>query len=195
MRVLLLLAHPSPQSLTHAAANAATEALRSSGHHVDVIDLYAIGYRARMSPEERHAYHTDDPLVDPMVAEHVALLKQADALVFCYPTWWSTLPAILKAWFERTMVPGVGFVFNDNGKVRPGLRHVKQLVGISTYGSKWWYVKAMNDNGRRTIQRALHISTGFKTRTSWIPLYAVDTSTQAQREAFLAKVSKRMASL
>ena len=195
MRVMLLVAHPSPASLTHAAAAAATAALRSSGHHVDVIDLYAIGYRARMSAEERRAYHTDDPIVDPTVAEHVALLKRADALVFCYPTWWSTLPAILKAWLERTMVPGVGFVFNANGKVRPGLTHVKKLVGISTYGSKWWYVKAMNDNGRRTLQRTLHISTGFKTRTAWLPLYAVDTSTPAQRQAFLDRITKRMSAL
>ena len=195
MRVLLLVAHPSPASFIHAAANAATVALRSSGHHVDVIDLYAIGYRAWMSAEERHAYHSDDPIADPTVAEHVALLGQADALVFCYPTWWSTLPAILKAWLERTMVPGVGFVFNANGKVRPGLTHVKQLIGISTYGSKWLYVKAINDNGRRTLQRTLRMSTGLTTRTAWLPFYAVDSSTPQQRRAFLDRITKRMAAL
>ena len=44
-------------------------------------------------------------------------------LVFVYPTWWSGLPAILKGWLERVMVPGVGFVFDEQtGKVRPGLR-------------------------------------------------------------------------
>lgn len=195
MRVMLLIAHPSPGSLTHAAAARAVEALRAAGHHVDVLDLYAIGYAAQLSPEERRRYETDDPVVDPMVAEHITLVQQAEVLVFCYPTWWSSMPAIMKAWLERTMVPGVGFVFNDKGVVRPGLTNVRRLVGISTYGSKWWYVKAMNDNGRRTIKRALHISTGLRTRTTWIPLYSVDTSTPAQRERFLDRVAQRMRAL
>jgi putative NADPH-quinone reductase len=192
---MLLLAHPSTGSLTHAAAAAATTALRANGHHVDVIDLYAIGYQPVLSADERRVYHTDEPIVDPMVGEHVALLRQADALVFCYPTWWSSLPAILKAWLERTMVPGVGFVFNADGKVRPGLGHIKRIAGISTYGSKWWYVKAINDNGRRTLMRALRMSAGWRTRTAWVPLYAVDTSTPEQRQAFLDRVAKRMAAL
>jgi NAD(P)H dehydrogenase (quinone) len=195
MQVLLVVAHPSSDSLTQAAANTAIAALRANGHHVDVLDLYAIGYRASLSAEERHAYHGDHPIVEPVVAEHVALLQQAEALVFCYPTWWSSLPAILKAWFERTMVPGVGFVFNDKGKVRPGLRQVRRIVGISTYGSKFTYVKVINDNGRRIVQRTLRSSCGRQARTSWVPLYAVDTTTPEQRADFLRRIEQRMAKL
>ena len=53
--------------------------------------------------------------------------------MFVYPTWWSGLPAILKGWLERVMVPGVGFTFDSRtGKVKPGLTHVRRIVGIST---------------------------------------------------------------
>ena len=78
-----------------------------------MLDLYAVGFAAAMSPEERHAYHGDEPIIDPLVAEHAALVLRADALVFVYPTWWSGLPAILKGWLERVMVPGVGFRFDE----------------------------------------------------------------------------------
>ena len=89
--------------------------LRSSkaGHQVTVLDLYGEGFRAAMSNGEWLAYHSDRPILDPMVERHAEIVKQAEALVFVYPTWWSTMPAILKGWLERVMVPGVGFVFDE----------------------------------------------------------------------------------
>ncbi|MEO5902206.1 MAG: NAD(P)H-dependent oxidoreductase, partial [Ilumatobacteraceae bacterium] len=119
----------------------------------------------------------------------------ADTLIFVYPTWWSTMPAILKGWLERVMVPGVGFVFDASGRVRPGLTHVRRLVGISTYGSPHWYVRLVNDNGRRTISRALRMSTGWRTRTTWLPLYGVDATTIQQRDAFVAGVASAVGRL
>ena len=112
-----------------------------------------------MTPDERRAYHGDEPILDPVVARHAEIVTAADALVFVYPTWWSGLPAILKGWLERVMVPGVGFRFDERtGKVRPGLGQMRHLVGISTYGSPRSYVRFVNDNGRRIITRALRLS-------------------------------------
>lgn len=195
MNALVLIAHPCDDSFTHAAARAAVAGLEAAGHTVDVIDLYAEGFRAHMSYDERIAYETDDPITDPQVADHAARLKRADALVFVYPTWWSGQPAILKGWLERVMVPGVGFVLNDRNKVVPGLRHVKRIVGISTYGSPRRYVWLINDNGRRVIARALRMSCGVFARTRWLALYSMDSATDADRRAFLARITERMARL
>lgn len=148
-----------------------------------------------MSPEERVAYHTDAPMLDPLVREHAELVKTCEVWVFIYPTWWSGLPAILKGWLERVLVPGVGFKFNRKGKVRPALQHVRHMVGISTYGSPWRYVKPVNDNGRRTIMRTIRINTGLWTRRTWLGLYALDTTTPEERAAFLDRVETRMRSL
>jgi putative NADPH-quinone reductase len=162
---------------------------------VTVLDLYAEGFRTAMSAEERAAYHGEEPILDPMVQRHADEVLAADALVFVYPTWWSGLPAILKGWLERVLVPGVGFRFDDNGKVRPGLGRVRHLVGISTYGSPRSYVRVINDNGRRTITRALRLSCGLRVRSHWHGLYAIDTSTAADRAEFAARVESRMAGL
>jgi putative NADPH-quinone reductase len=195
MQVTLVLAHPNSDSFCRAIAERACAGLRSAGHDVQVLDLYALGFRAAMSRDDHIAYHGDHPAIDPMVAEHGALIKRSDALVFVYPTWWSSLPAILKGWLERVMVPGVAFVFNDNGKVRPGLGNVRRIVGISTYGSPRSYVRVINDNGRRTLTRALRLNTGLRTRTSWLGLYAIDGATAEQRGAFLDRVEQKMRSL
>ena len=152
-----------------------------------MIDLYADGFRAAMSLDERIAYHSDEPILDPQVADHAGRLQRAGIVVFVYPTWWSGLPAILKGWLERVMVPGVGFRFDEQtGKVRPGLQHVRRIVGISTYGSPRRYaVLFVNDNGRRMLTRALRMSCGLAHPDAWLGLYGMDTTTVDDRTAFL----------
>ena len=65
----------------------------------------------QLSPAERTAYHGDHPVIDELVQSQIDLVQSVEALVFVYPTWWSGLPAVLKGWLERVMVPGVGFRF------------------------------------------------------------------------------------
>jgi NAD(P)H dehydrogenase (quinone) len=195
VRALVVVANPEPASYGHALAAAAVDGLRAAGHSVDVVDLYADGFRAAMSREERAAYHTDQPILDPQVAAHATLVRSAEIVVFVYPTWWSGLPALLKGWLERVLVAGVAFRFNARGKVKPALTHVRRLVGISTYGSPRAYVALVNDNGRRTILRALRMSCGWRTRTTWLGLYAMDKRSAADRTAFLAEVTDRMSRL
>ena len=196
MLALVVVAHPSTDSYCHALAARAVSGLTAGGHEVVVLDLYELGFRVAMTAEEREAYHGDTPILDPMVAEHAALVQRAEAIVVVYPTWWSGLPAMLKGWFERVMVPGVGFVLDERtNKVRPGLGQMRRLVGISTYGSPKWYVRLVNDNGRRVITRALRMSCGLRVRTTWLGLYAIDTSTPTRREEFLAQVERQMAAL
>jgi len=193
---LVIVAHPCGDSLTHALAARAEAGLRTAGYEVALLDLYALGFRAAMSEAERTSYHEDQPILDPIVAEHADLIKRATVVAFVYPTWWSGLPAILKGWLERVIVPGVGFRFDERtGKVKPGLGHVRRLVGISTYGSPRSAVRLINDNGRRTIARALRLSCGVRTRTQWLGLYSVDNSTKSERQDFAASVERTMASL
>lgn len=195
MRVLLVVAHPDAGSFTHACASAAQRGLVAAGHHVDVLDLHVEGVRAAMSAEEHRAYEGPEPILDPIIDRHAALLRQADAVAFAYPTWWSALPAILKGWLDRVMVPGVAFVFDDRRLVRPGLGHIRHIIGITTYGSPRAYVRFVNDNGRRILARTLRLNTGWKARVSWLALHSIDTSTAAQREAHLARIERTMRGL
>jgi len=194
--VAVVVAHPSAHSYCHALAGRAVAGLRAGGHDVEVLDLYGEHFTVAMTTQEREAYHGDTPILDPLVARHADIVKRADALVFVYPTWWSGLPAILKGWLERVMVPGVGFRFDErSGKVRPGLGQVRHLIGISTYGSPRSSVRLINDNGRRTIARALRMSCGWRVRTHWLALYAIDTATPTERHEFAARVERQMAGL
>lgn len=196
MRTALVVAHPNPEAFTHHLAERAHSGLEVAGHDVTTIDLAADGFRAAMTPDERRAYHSETPIVDPQIARYAQIVTGVDALVFVYPTWWGGLPAILKGFLDRVMVPGVGFRFDERtGKVKPGLTNVRRIVGVSTYGSPRWYVAAMTDNGRRSLTRNLRLSCGIRARTTWVGLYGIDTTTATERLDFAARVEREMAAL
>jgi putative NADPH-quinone reductase len=160
-------------------ARRAADSLQAAGRDVVVLDLEELDFGAIMSPEEHRAYHTDQPILDPMVAEHAHALRGADILVFVYESVLGTLPARLKGWFERVMVPGVAFRFNRRGKVRPALTQVRRVVGIATYTEPRWRVWLVNDNGRRIVTRALRLNTGWRTRARWVSVHRRTSATAA----------------
>lgn len=192
VQAVVIVANPESRSFSHAVAQRAERGLVAAGHQVVVFDLYAQGFTAAMSAAERAAYHGEQPVVSPQIAEHIEHVRSAEALVFVYPTWWSGLPAIMKGWLDRVMVPGVAFGFDPSGKVGPRLTGVRHLVGISTYGAPWWTVKTVNDNGRRILMRTLRLSTGWGTRRHWLGLYRIESTDDRSRQAFLDKVERKM---
>ena len=193
MNIVVVLGHPSGDSYCAAIFDAIVDALEAqSAHSVTAIRLADEKFTTAMSTAERAAYETEAPLISAETKRHAEILKQAEALIFVYPTWWSGLPAQLKGWLERVFVLGVAFRFNKNGKIRPNLQNVRHIIGVSTYGSPWRYVKLINDNGRRTLTRAIRMSTGLRTRTMWFGIYALDTCTQHQREEFIVDTTQKI---
>jgi putative NADPH-quinone reductase len=197
MNVVVVLGHPSADSFCAAIFKRIIFALElQPSHNVTAIRLADEKFVTAMSTAERVAYETETPLISDETKRHAEVLLQAEALIFVYPTWWSGLPAQLKGWLERVFVLGVAFRFNKNSKIRPNLQNIRHIIGVSTYGSPWRYVKLINDNGRRTLTRAIRMSTGFRTRSMWCGIYALDTCTQQQREEFVnetvQKIVKRL---
>ena len=197
MEVLVVHAHPAPESLSARLRDTAVSALERAGHHVEVVDLYAEDYDARMSREERLAYESESPIIDPMVARHASLLVAAEVIVFVYPTWYWGLPAILKGWLERTLVPGVGFVLDPRtNKVRGGLRGLRRVVGITTYGSRRVETFALADSGRRIVVRSVGLlAPALRCRATWLGLYGLNRCDPERIEAFVARVDRRLAAL
>jgi putative NADPH-quinone reductase len=193
VRALIILADPEPAGVLRDAAARASAALDHAGHQVTTRDLRADGFRPEMNAVEREAYESDRPIRDPLVAEYADLVGDTNILVFVYPTLLSTLPAVMKGWLERVLVPGVGFVLDHRQKVRPGLNHVRRIVGVSTYAERRVDVKVTHDNGRRTITRAVRMSAGLWTSATWVPLYSAGEATPAERAEFLDRCARRVA--
>ena len=193
MKVLVVLAHPNPDSFSHAIVDKVSATLAECDHSVSVIDLYAIGYSPAMTRAELAAYPTSTPASDSVVIEHTRLLQECTTIVFVYPTWWSSMPAILKGWIDRTMLPGVAFsVHPETLKLQPGLTNVRRLIGITTFGGSRLASLAVLDNGSKIVTRSLRAICHRRCRTTWFRLFNIDSSTVAQREKFLQRVEQTM---
>ena len=129
--VLIVYAHPDPTSFNGALKDVAVEQLRDLGHQVLLSDLYAMGWKtvfdghdflnrrdfARLSliAESGHAYASGTQTPD--VAAEQEKLAAADAVVFQFPLWWFSVPAILKGWVDRVFANGLAFGYRGAGNV------------------------------------------------------------------------------
>jgi NAD(P)H dehydrogenase (quinone) len=192
MRILVVYCHPCEESFNASIRDKAVETLQEGGHEVEVIDLYGEGFDPVMSAEERRGYHTPVENEKP-VAAHLERLRACEGLIFIYPTWWYGPPAMLKGWLDRVWVPHGIFRMPERGKTVSGTLTNIRLVGvITTLGSPswWWWLIGMP--GRRTILTGLTILCRRPTKTFWLGLHRMDSTTQDERRRFLDRVAARL---
>jgi NAD(P)H dehydrogenase (quinone) len=135
MRILLVLAHPDPDSFNHAIAAAAREVLAGDGHEVVFHDLYADGFDPVLPAPEM----SETAQVPREVAMACEELHQSDGLVFVHPNWWGQPPAVLKGWIDRVFRPGIAYRFlpGDGGEGVPeGLLRARTAVVFNTSNTR-----------------------------------------------------------
>lgn len=117
---LIVLGHPERGSFNGAWSSATEAACTRLGHEVMWSDLSSMAF----DPVESAAHYGDllpgqtfDPLkfqeaasaqgrLPQDVAAEVGKIERADRIVFHFPLWWFSPPALLKGWLERVFVHG-----------------------------------------------------------------------------------------
>ena len=196
MKLLVVYAHPNPESYTAAVRDVALEALKKRGHEVCLTDLNGIEFNPVLSREERAGYHTPGDNERP-VAEHLANLKWCEGLFFVYPTWWYGPPAILKGWLERVFVPHATFSMPEPNRPIAGMLPNIRLVGaITSMGAPWWWwTFGVRQPGKHMLINGLKPLFAAGCTTIWLALHGVDLTTSEQRSAFLGRVRRRLAQI
>jgi NAD(P)H dehydrogenase (quinone) len=189
MRFLIVYAHPSPSSFIGALRRRVVEMVSRRGHEVDELDLYADKFDPVMS---RHTYdcYLDTAANREEVAPYVDRLLAAQALVLIYPVWHDGLPAILKGLIDRVFLPGVVFDIDEKGVFHPRLHNIRRLAAIATYGASRRRTSSVGDLPRRFILRNLGTLIAPGATVEYIADYGLDGATAAQRERFLARVTR-----
>ncbi|MRX08210.1 flavodoxin family protein [Pseudoduganella sp. FT25W] len=114
MNVFIVYAHPSANSLNGALKDYAVQRLQAAGHSVQVSDLYAMEWKPALEAGE--------------VAGHAVLAEQekllwADVVIFQFPLWWFSMPAIMKGWVERVFTHGFAYGIGEHSELRWGDRY------------------------------------------------------------------------
>jgi NAD(P)H dehydrogenase (quinone) len=192
MRVLVLYSHPVETSYNAALHRQVVASLIGAGHEVDDCDLYAEGFDPVLSRDERLGYH-DVPSNRRPVQGHVERLLRAEALVLCFPTWCFGLPAMLKGYCDRVLLPGVAFDMSDPKHVRPSLTHLRRIAAVVTYGRPRWAAWWMGDPPRKIVTCYLRRLTGGAARVDYYAYYHMNVATRRELDRFKDLVGTAMA--
>ncbi|WP_120285202.1 NAD(P)H-dependent oxidoreductase [Rhodococcus rhodochrous] len=127
MKILWVYAHPDAQSLNGTLRDDGVRYLREQGHQVEHSDLYAMGWKAVADGDDFTDYDGSEPVRygprseqafrDGHLTEEIKLeqrkLEVADIVLFQFPLWWYSCPAILKGWFDRVFTKGFAYGIMD----------------------------------------------------------------------------------
>lgn len=193
MKALIVYCHPRPESFNAAIRDLVLQKLQNAGAETRLVDLYACGFSPMLTAAELEGYE-DCPANTAPVEDHVADIRWCDTLIFIYPTWWYGLPAMLKGWLDRTLLPDVAFLMpNETHKdIRPGLTHITRLGVFTTCGASRWLTMFIGAPGKRTLMRGVGLLCAKPLKKAFAAHYLMDSSTVASRKAHLDRVAATM---
>lgn len=212
MNILIVHAHHESKSFCSALKDNAVETFTRNGHVVQVSDLYKMNFKAiadrtdfhikadptylKYQAEQVNAF-TQDAFSADIKAEMEKLLW-ADVLIFNFPLWWFSVPAILKGWVDRVFA--MGFAYGaGKGVYESGVfKGKKGMLCITTGGPEISY-DANGKNGE--IEKILfpinHGMIYFVGMDVLQPFVAFSPAriTEEERKIYLDKYTTRLSNL
>jgi len=143
MKILLVVAHHRPQSLTAAVAETFREAVSRNGHTVEWADLAAERFDPVLREEDEPDWNDPHKIYSVEVRREMERVERNEATVMVFPVWWWSMPALLKGWIDR--VWNNGWAYGD--KTYPHSRVL--MIGVAGNG-KAEYAKRGYDTAMQT---------------------------------------------
>ncbi|MEM7291585.1 MAG: NAD(P)H-dependent oxidoreductase, partial [Pseudomonadota bacterium] len=144
MQVLIVHCHPEPCSFNAALTEVAKNKFEALGNTVEVSDLHlqkfdpvesARHYKNRVDTktfaplsEQRHAYRSNT--IPDDVKLEIERLERCDLVVFQFPIWWHSVPAILKGWQDRVFLSGG--LYTSQMRYNQGYFRGKRAMSVAT---------------------------------------------------------------
>ena len=158
-RIVIIQGHPDPdpKRLLRALAGAYADGAQQAGHAVTCIDLATLDFpMLRNADEFEH-----EPIPDTLKPAQAAILA-AEHIVLVFPLWLGTMPALVKAFLEQVMRPGIAFSYQANGlplkKLRGRSARLVVAMGMPVLAYRWWFLA----HGLKGLERSILGFVGIK---------------------------------
>lgn len=133
-RILIIKGHPDKESFNFALAEAYKKGAIASGAAVKEINIRDL----KFDPNLQFGYRKRTEL-EPDLIDAQEMMKWAEHLVWVYPVWWGSIPAIMKGFIDRVFLPGFAFQKRENSVWWDKLLKDKSARIISTLDQPAWY--------------------------------------------------------
>jgi NAD(P)H dehydrogenase (quinone) len=183
LKILVIVGHPDPESFCSALSRAYIEGAANKSAQIRTIDLSDLSF----DPNLKYGYRKRTELEEDLVRAQ-EFISWADHLVIVYPTWWGTMPAVLKGFFDRVFLPGFAFKYRDNSALWDKLLTGKSAHMIVTMDTPSWYNRLVYRHaGHRVMKRNILNFCGIKP-VRLTEINQVSSSSEEQRAKWLKKV-------
>lgn len=109
-KIFILLGHADSDTLSGSFVDAYERGAKAAGHDVRRTNLADCVFDPILHKGYKVIQSLEPDLV--IIQENI---KWCDHFVILYPSWWSTMPAILKGLFDRIWMPHFAFNFKKEG--------------------------------------------------------------------------------
>jgi len=184
-KILVILGHPDSQSFCGALAEAYVNGAHNSGAEVRELKLGELSF----DPVLWKGYNRIQEL-EPDLIKAQNLIKWADHIVFVYPNWWGTMPALMKGFFDRIFLPGFAFKYRDDSQFWDKLlagRSAHLIVTMDT--PPWYYRWIYHRPGHNEMKHTILGFCGIKV-VKITELAIVRHSLPKVREKWISKIKK-----
>ena len=186
MKVLIVYAHPNPESFNHAVVEKITQGFADAGHEYELIDLYADDFDPLINIDDLGQF--SGGRVSKDVLDQQRKVSAADAMMFVGPVHGWSIPAILKGWIDRVLSHGFAYELNENGEVKGLLNHKKALFIITLSFPEQVFKGSGAEDALKKIYLDLTLELMGVKDTELIALYAVQAVGEEGRKKYLEQV-------
>ena len=183
-RILVILGHPSNDGFCAAIASTYMASAEAAGHEVRLLRLGALRFDPIL-----HAGYREIQDLEPDLVQAQEAIAWARHLAFVFPIWWGGVPALLKGFLDRVLLPGFAFKYRA-GKLFPDQllkgRTAHLLVTMDT--PPWYFRWVYRMPGIQQMKKSTLAFCGIRpVRT--VAFGPVLGSVAGQRQAWLGRAS------
>lgn len=182
-KILIINGHPDKASFCFALAESYKKGADSAGVDCKLVHLIDLDFNPILTHGYRKVSELEPDLV--MMQQEISV---ANHVVFVYPNWWATYPAMLKGFMDRAFVPGFAFKYRENSPFWDKLLKGKTARLIVTMDTPWWYYWLVNRNaGHNAMKVGVLEFCGIKPVKITV-FSPVKSSDEAKRKMWLEEV-------
>ena len=149
--VLIINAHPRKESFCGALAESYRKGAEESGADVKLVHLIDLEFDPILKTKNTQSDNLEEDIL--RIQKEIS---NADHLVFVYPNWWGTYPALLKGFFDRFFTSGFAFRYRKNSNLPEKLLTGKSARVIVTMDTPLWYYSiGYKKPGHNSIKRSV----------------------------------------
>lgn len=177
-KTLIIYAHPQTPGHNPLILEQVQKSLKKNQY--EVIDLYKIGYDPILHENEHYTSGRENRNLSDQNLKFQEKIKKAEHLIFIFPVWWNSPPAILKGFFEKVFTVKFGFVYK--GKIpQKLLKGRKAAIFLTTGAPRLLGRIFLGDRAAKIVGKDILGFCGIKARAFYIDKATRVTDTQQEK--------------